>query len=308
MTDDSVINSPRDEELLVRVGDGVIDRMPGLPVIFDDLAHMFEQFMRGYADGVSAIVNEFEAIRLGDFEARYQAFGRLYAFRATNSDFRASVIADGVFRSLMFEFLLGSGVIEIESERQSTRLEDRVCAHGASILMGHFSRAFAPLAKLTFAREIEAEESGFLALGGRNSVIIYAKMILTLGSHEAQLLFAMPRSALDPFKAELSRQPGSAGLATDERWSERLYSNVIKTEIKAEVRIEAKTFTLGDIAKLEVGDVLRLPITPTDPIRVVAENRTLFWCTLGQKDGLYTVRLEDFSSENESRIENMLGV
>lgn len=308
MMNDTAISPPRDEEPLVRVGDGAIDRMPGLPAIFDDLAHRYEQFIRGYADGVSAAVSEFEAMRLSDFEARYQVFGRLYAFRALNSDFRASVIVDGVFRSLIFEFLLGSSVIEIEPDRPATRLEDRVCAHGASVLVNLFSQAFAPLGKLVFARETDVEEAGFHSLGGKKSVIVYAKLIVRFGAHDAQVIFAMPRSALDPYKAALSSLPGAAGVATDEKWSERLYSNLIRTEIKADVRIEARSFTLGDIAKLEVGDVLRLPIAPTDPIRVVAENRTLFWCTLGQKDGLYTVRLEDFSNEKESRIENILGV
>lgn len=308
MIGERIIEHSHDDEPLVRVGDGAIDRMPGLPSIFDDLAHRFGQFIRGYADGVSADVTEFGAIRLADFDTRFEAFGRLYAFRAIASEFRVAVIVDGVFRSLFFEFLLGSGVLEVEPDRPATRLEDRIAAHGATILVNHFSQAFSPLGNLSFIRNLEAEAEGSLSLGAKNAVIVYVRIGVKAGLHDAELIFAVPRSALDPFKMALANLRDAGTRAIDAKWSEKLYSNLIRTEVRADVRIEARSFTLGDIARLEVGDVLRLPIAPTDPIRVVAEDRTLFWCTLGQKDGLYTVRLEDFSNEKESHIENILGV
>jgi flagellar motor switch protein FliM len=213
-----------------------------------------------------------------------------------------------VFRNVVFELLLGSGVIEAGEDRLPTRIEDRIVGYSVAKLVGGFAEAFSSLAPLHFEREGSLEGAGFLSLGARATVVAYVKMTLSYDDHKGQIVFALPRSALDPFRALLSRPPSADGAAADEKWSEKLYNSVVRTEVRAEVRIEARGFTLGDIARLEVGDVLRLPIAPADPIRVVAEDRTLFWCTLGQKDGMYTVRLEEFSDSRESYIENILGV
>lgn len=308
MTSKGDVNSRGEEEPLVRVGDGAIDRMPRLSAIFEDVGVRFEKYLQGYGEGIAVVVDPLQIMRLNDFESRYMTFGKLYAFRAAEGDFRVSVLIDGVFRAILFEMLLGSGVFEIVPDRPPTRLEERIIAYGASVIVGHFSQAFMSLGELRFSRDLASEEQGIISLGARNAVVLYSRMTFNFGAHSAQLLLAAPRSALDPFKEALSRSPGADERAIDEKWSEKLYSNLVKTEVRADVRIEARGFTLGDVARIEVGDILRLPIAPTDPIRVVAENRTLFWCTLGQKDGLYTVRLEEFSDDRESRVENLLGI
>jgi flagellar motor switch protein FliM len=296
------------DDLLVRVGAGATDRLPGLTTIFDDAAVGFEKRLRDFAPDVSVVVDPVQAIRLNDFEERFVSFGKNFAFRELESEFFVSVSVDAVFSNLLLESLLGSGVLEVTTDRSMTRLEDRVVSHGVSMLVGHFAQSFGSFARFDFVRDRVSEDAGFLSLGGKGSVILYVTMTLNVDGYQARLLFALPRAAIDPFKMALSQLPDASGRVADEKWSEKLYNSLVKTEVRADVRIEAKGYTLGDIARLEVGDILRLPLAPTDPIRVVAESRTLFWCTLGQKDGLYTVRLEDFSDDRESRIENMLGI
>ncbi|MGJ0509979.1 MAG: FliM/FliN family flagellar motor switch protein [Methylocystis sp.] len=296
------------DETLVLVGDATIDRMPGLTAVFNQTGEIFAGFLSRYVEGALISVDQFQGSRLVELVDKVERDGKVYIFRSQEGDFRVAVSVDGVFRNLVFEFLLGSGVVEAPEDRPPTRIEDRVIGYSVQKLAGGFAEAFASLTELHFERETSLEGAGFFALGARATVVAYVKMALSYGEHKGQIVFALPRSAIDPFRSALSRPPSADGNATDEKWSEKLYNNVVRTEVKAEVRIEARGFTLGDIARLEVGDVLRLPIAPTDPIRVVAEDRTLFWCTLGQKDGMYTVRLEEFSDPRESYIENILGV
>jgi flagellar motor switch protein FliM len=172
----------------------------------------------------------------------------------------------------------------------------------------HVSDAFSAVAQIAFERDTLSEEGGFTGIAPKGTVTVVTRLSLQYREHFGKLVIALPRVALDPFRTVLARSPGADGQANDEKWSENLYDNIVRTEVTADVKIEARGFTLGDIARLEVGDVLRLAIAPTSPIRIVSEGRTLFWCTLGQKDGFYTVRLEEFSDERESFIENILGV
>ncbi len=296
------------DETLVLVGDATIDRLPGFTAILNQTGENFARFLTRYVEGALVAVDNFQGCRLADLNDKLDAPGKIYVFRCAANDFSVVISVDSVFRSLVFELLLGSGVIEAGDDRPPTRIEDKIIGYSVARLVGGMAEAFSSLAQLHFERETSLEGAGIFALGVRATVVAYVKMTLSYGDHKGQIVLALPRSALDPFRTVLSRLPSADGKASDEKWAEKLYNSVVQTEVKAEVRIEARGFTLGDIARLEVGDVLKLPIAPSDPIRVVAEDRTLFWCTLGQKDGMYTVRLEEFSDSRESFIESMLGV
>lgn len=304
----SVFSEAGGEENPVLVGDATIDRMPGLTVIFTQTGENFARFMTRYVEGALVAVGNFQGCRLVDLGDKLDPSGNIYVFRCFDNDFRVAISVDNIFRGLVFELLLGSGVIEAAEDRPPTRIEDKIIGYVVTKLVSGLAEAFSSLVQLHFERESSLEGAGAFALGTRATVVAYVKMTLSYGDHKGQIVLALPRSALDPFRTALSRPPTADGNASDEKWAEKLYNSVVRTEVKAEVRIEARGFTLGDIARLEVGDVLKLPIAPTDPIRVVADDRTLFWCTLGQKDGMYTVRLEEFSDSRESYIENMLGV
>jgi flagellar motor switch protein FliM len=303
----SVYKQSGADETLVLAGDATVDRLPGLTAVLNQTGENFARFLTRYVDGALVAVDNVQGCRLVEISEKSDPGAKIYVFRSAEDDFRLAVSADHVLRNMVFELLLGSGVIETAEDRAPTRIEDRIIGYSLMKLVSGFAEAFSAFTMLHFEREYSIEGAGFLALGARAAVVAYARMTLSYGEQKGQIIFALPRSALDPFRAALSRPITSDGAATDEKWSERLYNNVVRTEVRADVRIEARGLTLGDIARLEVGDLLKLPIAPTDPIRLVAEDRTLFWCTLGQKDGMYTVRLEEFSDPRESYIENILG-
>ncbi len=299
---------PGFDEPLVLIGEATLDRMPGLALIFEEAAANFSTFLASYGEGLALAVESLSALRIGELAETYASFGKAFAFRAGPAEPRAVFAVDADFRGLVFELLLGSSVVETPAERSPTRIEDSVLGFAALNFFHAFAEAFSSLARWSFERDREAEEAAFFALGPKAAVAVVLKVNLQYREHYGQAIFALPRTALDPFRSALARLPEGEGRANDEKWSVDLYDNIVRTEVTAEVKLEAHGFTLADIARFEIGDVLRLPISPTSPIRVVSEGRTLFWCTLGQKDGKYTVRLEEFSDERESHIENILGV
>lgn len=295
------------EEPLVSVGEAALDRMPALHQIFEKAAAAFTRTLGDYSEVTAALsLDGLEARRIVDIADAPSS--RVFVYEALGLDAKLAACVDEGCRALAFEMLLGSNVVEWEPGRPSSALEDRIVGFAVEKLLAALSSALEPLAPVAFERAPLIEEAGVGALGQKSAVTILARLTLRSLEHAGEITLILPRAALDPFRAALSRLPGADGQANDQRWSENLYHNIVRADVKVEVRIEARAFTLGDVAQLEIGDVLRLPIAPTDPIRVVSEGRTLFWCTLGQKDGNYTVRLEEFSDERQSFIENILGV
>ena len=297
------------DEPLTSIGEAAIDRMPALSRIFEEAAANFTRGLGEYgALPVAVALEEIKACRLGDLDEGGSPPRLLHVYRASGLDAKAAVFIDSACCALFLELMLGSNIVAPVTERSMTQIEDRIIAFAISRLLVELAGSLRSLCDVSFHWDVRAEEAGFAAVGLKSAVVILVRLSILAIDTRGEIAIAIPRAALDPFRAVLSRLPGAEGQARDEKWSENLYDHIVRTDIKVDVKIETRSFTLGDVAQLEIGDVLRLPIAPTSPIRVVSEGRTLFWCTLGQKDAYYTVRLEDFSDERESFIENILGV
>ncbi|PPD45587.1 MAG: hypothetical protein CTY15_04185 [Methylocystis sp.] len=300
---------PGQEEPLVSIGEAALERMPALGLIFEQTAAAFNRSLARYADAPGALsFEDLEALRAGDLIDRIGPQAVILVFRAHGLDSDFAVAADWAFCELALDMILGASVSDSARWRSLTRIEDNLIAFVVERLLEEFSFAAATLTAISFTRNRTAEESGFAAIGPRASVAILARLEFQSLGGKGTLAIAAPRSAFDPFREALSRLPGAASEARDEKWAENLYAHVVRTEVRVDVKIEANGFTLGDIARMNVGDVLRLPIAPTSLMRLSSDGRTLFWCSLGQKDGRYTVRIEEFSDERQSFIENVLGV
>jgi len=302
----SVIDEP-----LISIGEASLDRMPALTLIFEETVAGFTRALEEFTKiPVALSLEDLEAKRVGDLQENVGSVTSLLVYDAKGLDAKFVVAVDDGFLEMAVELLLGSNFVERFSEGKAarSRVEMRLLDFAVSKLLASLAAALAPISDVSFEQDMLGGDTGFGSIGQKGAVAIVAHCRFKSLENEGIVAIALPRSALDPYRTALSRFPGAEGAARDEQWSENLYDHIVRTEVKVNVKIEARGFTLDDIANLEIGDVLRLPIAPTSPIRIESEGRTLFWCTLGQKDGHYTVRLEDFSDERQSFIENILGV
>ena len=107
--------------------------------------------------------------------------------------------------------------------------------------------------------------------------------------------------------AALSRNPATEGLSLDEAWSKKLHDSVVQAEVKVSAVMDRKGLTLEDVARFEVGQVIQLDASPTSLIKLECESRALFWCNFGQKEGFYTVRVEECVNETEEFLQDIIG-
>ncbi len=300
---------PINEEPLISIGEAALDRMPALTMIYEQTAANFTRLLEELCEAPAALSFErLDARRAAEAATHCEGLTHVFIYQAQGLGSKVAIAVGASFFDLCVDLLLGSTVLEEKEPRAISNIDRRLTAFALTHLLDSLAAALKPITDVTFERDIFGEEAGFAALGQKASVAIIGHCRLRAAEREGGVAILLPRAALDPFRAALAKFPGAEGLGHDERWSENLYDHVISAEVQVDVKIEARNFTLGDLAALEVGDVLRLPIAPTSPIRIESEGRTLFWCTLGQKDGRYTVRLEEFSDERQSFIENILGL
>ena len=92
----------------------------------------------------------------------------------------------------------------------------------------------------------------------------------------------------------------------DSRWTKQIAAEVQKTPVTLKAILEEKHLTLGAIADLEVGQVLELRATPRSRVKLIGNDRELFWCDVGQEDGAIVLRVDRFIDQDQEFIDDVL--
>lgn len=92
----------------------------------------------------------------------------------------------------------------------------------------------------------------------------------------------------------------------DPAWVRQISTEVRKTSVTLNAILESREISLDEISQLKVGQVLQLSATPRTRVKLEGNNQPLFWCQLGQAEGLYKLRIEDMVDQEQEFIDDIL--
>jgi flagellar motor switch protein FliM len=92
----------------------------------------------------------------------------------------------------------------------------------------------------------------------------------------------------------------------DPAWSKRMRSEVSRARIELEAFIQQGSLTLDALSKLEIGQVLKLPMDAMEQVRLRAGDQQLFKCTLGKSGIHFTVKVGDPVNQEEDLIDELV--
>ena len=240
----------------------------------------------------------------GDAVPDYGASAVVGAFYTPNRSSRIVIGADGALMNAALEAVFGADGSEPADDagRAPTRIVIRLAGtifeHVADALrLAFFGVNAAPL-------ELEKVEAAakWPAPARRDEPSVLAKFGLSTLERAGEMFILLPQSALQ----EIELAPGDglavAPMVRDTGWSKRIEQEVQRTQVMLHAVLDERELTLGEIAELRVGQVLPLKATPRSSVKVVCNDQTLFWCELGQTEGIYTLRIKDFPDEEQELI------
>lgn len=297
------------ERLLVNGGLSV-DRLPLLRAVFEDMASGFEDAIRRMSDpSARFFVDQIAVGRTNDIGESYEECALTAVYSGADLDSKILLGVDRGFVLSMVEALFGSDGSEgpCEEERSLSNVEARVGQFAFSRLTKALRASFSSVANISFEMERVASKFDFPAGGRKNGAVMTCRCRLAAFDRESEMVLSIPQSVLEPFREALSRDPSVEVPLLDPQWTKRMQDRVTQTEVAVQAVMERRGLTLADIARFEVGQIVELPVSPTSLIKLECERQALFWCALGQKDGAYTVRIEDFVDRNQEFIDDVLG-
>jgi flagellar motor switch protein FliM len=296
-------------EPLIVNGEASISRLPVLRAVFDQTAETFSAALAHAIDGATEFeVTDLHAGTLAEMRRSFANGAASAVFQVDALDARVMITFDRGFIELLVEALFGASVDEpfIEEQRALTKIEMRAARGAIDDLVEGFTKALSPIVKTHFRLTQFEQLTDPAMLGRSGTIVVVARCELRYLGRTGEALIAAPRSAFDPYRNELARNPATEGSPQDVQWANKLHDRVVQTDVRVSAVMERGGLTLQDVATFEVGQIIRLPLSPTSLIKLECEERSLFWCELGQKDGHYTVRIEDYVDEDEEFIQHIL--
>ena len=153
---------------------------------------------------------------------------------------------------------------DIDADRSITRIDMAAAAFVMELLAGALSGALSVIMELDLQLEAIHPAFELSALGRQNSPAVICCCGLTTMGQSGSVIILLPRSMLDPFRALLSRNVSAESVAPDKQWSTLLHDCVVQTEIQISATMDREGLTLEDIARLEIGQVIELAMSPTE--------------------------------------------
>lgn len=99
----------------------------------------------------------------------------------------------------------------------------------------------------------------------------------------------MPQRVLLTHRADAAGEVDSPLLAS--KWRARFSEEVMRSKVNLEATVPLSKFTLGEIAKWQVGQTIEMPGNAQAQTRLSARRKTIFVCEFGKLGNHFTVRV-----------------
>jgi len=266
---------------------GVIDRLAG------SLATVFRGIGRGNAD---ARTDQAAPVRFAEFLEAVPPASLIAVFRIGTWNAQCLAVIDGDLANIATGLLLGGrGAMEAPQARRGYTAIERAVVERlardqiAASLMG----AFAPVAELDFALDFLATEAIEAAIAPPSAFCLSWRVAMTVEGGDGSITFLLPYAAIEPIRAQLSRDPTGQGQDRDAVWRTHLESELPHAGMPLRAVIERRRVSATDVLRWRVGSVLQLNRHHEDAIDVFCDDLLVFRARMAEQEGRIALHIEE---------------
>ncbi|WP_018387920.1 flagellar motor switch protein FliM [Ancylobacter sp. FA202] len=296
-------------DLLLDAAGLSLDKLPMLHVIFDRMATLCAESLRQLASSQAYYsLSQVESGRIGDVLDSYEGMAIVGVFHSPEWDSHVIVGFDRDFVFSMVEVLFGADGSEppVEEERSFSNIELRIAIALFEQVTKALQGSFALVSQVSFKFQRQETRMDFAVVGRRNNLAICAKFLLQALNRGGEMFVLIPQGALTPMRQQLASTTAGESSPRDPVWTKHIRGEVQRTEVRLRAVLEEREITLGEAAQLEVGQILPLQATPRSRVKLESVEQPLFWCSLGQAEGSYVLRIEEAVDLDQEFIDDIL--
>jgi flagellar motor switch protein FliM len=176
--------------------------------------------------------------------------------------------------------------------RDFTATEQRIIQGLLTVVFTEYEKSWKPVHNLNFEYIRSEMNSQFANIATPSEIVVSTTFTLEFGGATADMHICFPYSMLEPIRDLLYSTMQSDQLSTDKRWIGTLRKQLQGAEVEIVAHLGDGRITLGQILKLQVGDIIPLHIA--ENILALVDNVPLIECTYGKQNGQYALKVERF--------------
>jgi flagellar motor switch protein FliM len=296
-------------ESILRAAGMSVNDLKSLGHVFKDAANTFSARMKELTPvAVETEVSGMESVERAQVETLLAREGVIAPVHVDPWGSVIHMVADRAFVFSGLEALFGAGANfdTFETPRALTSVERKV-ARELFIHMGAaLDHVFAGAEQRIFRVGEPVQTYGFDLDEFDQSRLFACAFTIRAAGKTGTVRLLMPRTCHRPMQeaiAGLLRKPSAH---SDPAWARKMRIEVSRAKIAIEAYIQQGTMTLNEIARLQPGQVLKLPKDAIEQVRLRSGGQALFKCTLGKTGANFTVRIGDPVNQEEDLIDELV--
>lgn len=280
------------------------------------LAHVFKDaslhFCARLADGSAAAFDaEVGSVNATDEESLIRILDQsaiIAPLKAAHWGCSLYVTADATFVFAVIESMFGAqgNLGSTDLERPFGMMERKVSSLAISHLAASLDQVFANTGNALFVPSECQDTVDFNREDFEQSRLFSCRIEVSAAGKTGIVHLLLPRSSHRPMQdavAAFLRRPVNQA---DPAWTKKLRNEVSRAHIELEAFIQQGSMTLDALSKLEIGEVLELPVDAMEQVRLRAGDQQLFKCSLGKSGIHFTVKVGDPVNQEEDLIDELV--
>jgi flagellar motor switch protein FliM len=295
-------------EILTGSG-GAAQKLPILREAFAELAdELTDDFRASRGSSLEIKLTGVDIGKAGDQLSTYAESIAGASIRAVQ--WEASLLA-GVDRGFVFAFIDAmfggdGGEPPFTADRPLTVIETEIVTWMFTRVIAAMESSFREIAGTSFIIESTDCPPVFDSIGSPSNPIVAASFELQCAGGKGTLFIAMPQSALAFLRIPPARSAAKQPPSSDPAWTGQLGKQLGRADIGMRAVLGASELTLAEVASLHPGKIITLEPVSENRVRLECNGQPLFWCKLGQSQGVYTLSLEDAIDHEQEFMDDIL--
>lgn len=282
----------------------VRSRMPTLEVIHDRFARHLRSSLFNFMRRIPDItVGPIQIRPYGDFVRNLPVPTNINMLHMKPLRGTALFVFDPNLVFLVVDNLFGSDgryLMRVEG-RDFTRTELRIIKRLLDLSLQSYGDAWQPVFPLEFDY-VRTEIHGNLAnIVAPNELVVNTTLKIEFGAVGGLLHVCIPYSMIEPIR-DLLYNPIQDTVEIDHRWIKQLSNKIQNADVELTTDFVTLSSTIGDMLKLQVGDVL--PIEMPSSLIAKVDGVAVMECSFGISNDRYALRVQQMTYPENNALEN----
>jgi flagellar motor switch protein FliM len=182
--------------------------------------------------------------------------------------------------------------------RDFTATEQRIINGMLNVVFTEYEKAWKPVYEIDFEYIRSEMNTQFANIATPSEIVVAFTFTIELSGNSAEMHICLPYSMIEPIRDVLYSTMHSEQAGSDQRWTSMLRRQLLTAEVELVAPLGATNISLGEVAKLKVGDIVPLDIGEVVGVKV--DGVPLMDCRYGINNGQYALKVERFLAQDEA--------